>query len=137
MKGKEPYIIISLISLNQWFTYYSERNIEAIDDVLATLIYFCVNGVIISLVGWFMYTQSNKDWISKFSLFLLVSLGASQVFGEFYSYYYRKGTEYLPWLVGAVTVLEIYKFVSTKQWFIDAKNYITDIFIKLVKRHKK
>ena len=120
MKSKGLYIILSLYSISRWGTEYFEDNYDLFD---ANILYFICDGLIIGLIGLFLYLNSDKDYVSKACLFLMVSLGLLQAYSYLNQYVYLNYIDYLPLFVAGVTVLEIYKN--------------KDKFIKLVNRFKK
>ncbi len=106
MKSKGLYIILSLYSLTRWGTEYFEDNYSWFD---ANILYFIFDGLIIGLIGLFLYLSSDKDYVSKACLFLMVSLGLLQATSYLNQYLYIYYIDYLPWVISGVTVLEIYK----------------------------
>jgi hypothetical protein len=130
VKGKELYIVISLYSATRWLTeYYADSEGWLIDNAPylvfdANILYFVFDGFIIGFIGWALYTYSNKDYISKICLSLMVVMGIAQAISYMYQYMYNSYIIYLPLLVMVVTVLEAYKFIAKKQWSIDSKQYV-------------
>lgn len=107
MKAKGLYIILSLYSLTRWFTAYFERNYSSMFD--ANILYFVFDGCIICCIGMFLYASSSKDYASKGSLFLMLSLGVAQSVSFINNHRYNEYIDYLPILVAGVTALEVYK----------------------------
>lgn len=109
MKDKGLYVILSLYSLTRWGTEYFEDNYDLFD---ANVLYFIFDGTIIGLIGLFLYLNSNRDYISKACLFLMVSLGALQAVSYLNQFLYNEYIHYLPLVVIGVTILEGYKAIK-------------------------
>lgn len=106
MKKKGLYIILSLYCTTRWLTEWFANNLNWFD---ANILYFVFDGLIICCIAFFLYGSSNKDYISKLSLFVMLSLGIMQCISFVYSMFYCQYIYYLPVIIAFLTALEIYK----------------------------
>lgn len=133
MKDKGLYIIVSLYSLTRWFTEYFKDNKEwFLDNVpcsnfRANVLYFTFDGLIICLIGWFLYLHSIGDYTSKAWLFFMVFMGISQGVSYINQQLYNEYLDYLPLLLAGVLAVEAFKF---------SKPYIIQAYV-FVKSHIK
>ena len=137
MKASGLYIILSLYSISRWGTEYFASNYDWFD---ANILYFVCDGAIISLIGFFLYLNSNRDYVSKACLALMVMLGGCQGISFIYSHFYNKYILYLPVIVIMIAALEAYKFVSKKDFSnisLKFASMLEDFILRISNKFKK
>lgn len=100
MKKLGLYVIISAYSVTRWIADHYDSN----------TFYFIADGIIIGLIGFFLYLNSKKDTASKLWFALMVFLGASQAISETHAHLYNSYIELLPVSIAALAVFELYNY---------------------------
>jgi len=98
MKDKGLYIVVSSYAVTRWLADYYDSD----------TIYYIMDGIIIGIIGLFLYLHSKKDLASKMLLSLILILSLSQIFSETHAYYYNSYINLLPEFIVAVTAFEVY-----------------------------
>jgi len=98
MKDKGLYIVVSSYAVTRWLADYYDSD----------TIYYIMDGVIIGIIGLFLYLHSKKDLACKMLLSLILILSLSQIFSETHAYCYNSYINLLPEFIFAVTAFEVY-----------------------------
>ncbi len=86
MKDKGLYIVVSSYAVTRWLADYYDSD----------TIYYIMDGIIIGIIGLFLYLHSKKDLACKMLLSLILILSLSQIFSETHAYYYNSYINLLP-----------------------------------------